>query len=354
MEYLISFLAAAVVAGVPLLFATVGEIISERAGNLNLGVEGMMLMGAVVGFLVGLTTRNALLAMMAAAMAGAFGAAIYAFLTITLRTNQVVTGLSLTIFGAGFSTMIGNELIGEVAPAAIKEFFKPFSQAVSFGALDGFPAVWELDGLGAFASAGSMAHTGHIPLLGDIPLIGRIFFQQDMFVYTGYAVAILMGIYLYRTRLGLNLRAVGENPAAADASSINVSLYKYMHVLLGGALCGLGGAYLSLVYVPAWQENVTAGRGWIAIALVIFSGWNPWKAMSGAFLFGALSVLPLYFEELMRLLVGVPVQLTAFWRTVFDMMPYLVTIVVLFLSTRKFRKNAPPKALGLAFFREER
>ncbi|HPH02065.1 MAG TPA: ABC transporter permease [Spirochaetota bacterium] len=354
MEYLVSFLAAAVVAGIPLLFATVGEIITERAGNLNLGVEGMMLMGAVVGFLVGLTTKNAPLAILAAAMAGAFGAAIFAFLTITLRTNQVVTGLSLTIFGAGFSTMIGNELIGEVAPSAIKEFFKPFTQTLSFGGLDAVPAPWELDGLAALTPVGNLAHTGHIPVLGDIPVIGRIFFQQDMFVYIGYAVAILAGIYLYRTRMGLNLRAVGENPGAADASSINVSLYKYVHILIGGALCGLGGAYLSLVYVPAWQENVTAGRGWIAIALVIFSGWNPYKALSGAFLFGALSVLPLYFEELMRLIIGVPVQLTAFWRTVFDMMPYLVTIAVLFLSTLKFRKNAPPAGLGLPFFREER
>lgn len=354
MEYLVSFFSAAVVAGTPLLFATVGEIISERAGNLNLGVEGMMLMGAVAGFLTGLTTRNALLAMLAAAIAGAFGAGIYAFLTITLRTNQVVTGLSLTIFGTGFATMIGNELIGEVVPLTIKEFFKPFSQAVSFGALDGFPALWQLDGLDILTPVAHLPHTGHLPLLGDIPLLGRILFQQDLFVYTGYALAILLGVYLYKTRLGLNLRAVGENPAAADASSINVSLYKYLHVLLGGALCGLGGAYLSLVYVPAWQENVTAGRGWISIALVIFSGWNPWKALAGAFLFGGLSVLPLYFEELMRLVLGIPVQLTAFWRTVFDMLPYLVTIMVLFLSTRKFRKNAPPKALGLSFFREER
>lgn len=342
MEAIITFLAAAIVAGTPLLFATVGEIITERVGNLNLGVEGMMLMGAVIGFLIGLTTGNAPLAMTAAALAGSFGAAIYAFLTITFRANQVVTGLALTIFGTGFSTMIGNELIGEVAPASIRTFFKPFSVAIAgFGDLPSFSG---LAGFSSFVDLDRIPNVGNLPLLSDIPVIGEIFFRQDMFVYFGYLMAIVVGIYLYRTRFGLNVRAIGENPAAADSSSLHVGLYKYIHVLAGGAMCGLAGAYLSLVYVPAWQENVTAGRGWIAIALVIFSGWNPYKALFGAFLFGGLDIIGFRLQ-------GSAIQISQY---IMDMLPYLVTILVLVLSTRKFRKNAPPKSLGVSYFREER
>ncbi len=310
-QSLISFLAAAVVAATPLLFATVGEIITERAGNLNLGVEGMMLMGAVMGFLVGLKTENAYLALVAAMLAGAFGALVFAFLTITLRANHVVTGLTLTIFGTGFSTMMGKDLVGKITPESLKIFFQHKS----------------------------------IPLLGDIPIIGPIFFRQDVFIYLGYIVAIVAGIYIYKTSLGLNLRAVGENPAAADAASININLYKYIHVLVGGALCGLGGAYLSLVNVPTWQENITAGRGWIAIALVIFATWNPYKAIFGAFLFGGLDIVGFRLQN-----QKIPIS-----QYIFDMLPYLVTIIVLaVVSMRKSNKNAPPKSLGLSYFREER
>lgn len=252
MDTFILFLEASIVAGTPLLFGTLGEILSERSGNLNLGVEGMMLMGAVIGFLTGLKTGNPIIAMVGAMVAGAFGALIYGFLTISLRANQVVAGLALTIFGTGFSGFVGKSLSGEVTPDKIKNFFKPIS----------------------------------LPVLGDIPFIGQVFFKQDPFIYFGYIVAIMLGIYIYKTSKGLNLRSVGEEPKSADAAGINVTLYKYIHVLLGGALCGLGGAYLSLVYVPAWQENVTAGRGWIAVALVIFVAWNPYKALIGSYLFG--------------------------------------------------------------------
>jgi len=251
MDSIISFFAAAVVAGTPLLFATLGEILTEKVGNLNLGVEGMMLIGSVIGFMAGLNTGDPVIAMVSAAIAGAFGALIYAFLTISLRANQVVCGLTLTIFGTGFSSMVGKNLIGQVTPDKVKAFFVPVK----------------------------------IPLLGDIPFLGDIFFNHDKFVYLGYIVTVLLFLYLYKTTKGLNTMAVGENPAAADAASINVNLYKYVNTLIGGALCGLGGAYLSLVYVPAWQENVTAGRGWIAVALVIFSTWNPYKALMGAYLY---------------------------------------------------------------------
>jgi len=307
------FLAAAVVAGTPLLFATLGEILTEKVGNLNLGVEGMMLMGAVIGFTVGLRTANPILAIVSAALAGSFGALIYAFLTISLRANQVVSGLTLTIFGTGFSSLLGKGLglIGQRTPDAVKEFFQVYP----------------------------------IPILNKIPVLGKIFFTQDPFIYLGYILAIILGIYIYNTNKGLNLRAVGENPACADAASINVSLYKYINVLIGGALCGLGGGYLSLVYIPAWQENVTAGRGWIAVALVIFAAWNPYKAIFGAYLFGGLGIVAFRFEALTAHVS----------QYLIDMLPYLVTVTVLVMvSMKKSKKNAPPSGLGNAYFREER
>lgn len=305
------FFAAAIVTGTPILFATLGEIITEKTGNLNLGVEGMMLMGAVIGFMTGLKTGNPLFAMFAAMLAGGAGALIYAFLTITLRTNQEVTGLALTIFGTGFSSFIGKGFVGQVAPESLQKFFTKID----------------------------------VPLLSKVPFIGPIFFKQDSFVYLGYILAVVLGIYLYNTSKGLNLKAVGENPAAADAASVNITLYKYVHVILGGALCGLGGAYLSLVDVPTWQEGVTAGRGFIAIALVIFANWNPYKALIGAFLFGGLEIIGFRLQ-------GTKIQISQY---LIDMLPYLVTIMVLvFVSLKKGRKNSAPKALGTAYFREER
>lgn len=311
MNGMTTFLAAAIVAGTPLLFATLGEILIERVGNLNLGVEGMMLMGAVIGFLVGLNTGNVFAALIGAMASGAFGGLIFAFLTISLRANQVVTGLALATFGSGFSTLIGKQLIGQTAPEAVKSFFKPYS----------------------------------IPVISDIPVIGPIFFKQDAFVYLGYILAVVIGIYLYNTSKGLNLRAIGENPGSADAASINITLYKYIHILMGGALCGLGGAYLSLVYIPNWQENVVAGRGWIAIALVIFSAWNPYKAILGAFLFGGLDIIGFRLQ-------GAGIHISQY---LVDMLPYLVTIgILVIVSMKKSKRNAPPKNLGTPYFREDR
>lgn len=308
---IIAFLSAAVQSGTPLLFATLGEIITEKSGNLNLGVEGMMLMGAVVGFQVGLVTSSPTLALLGAATAGALTALVFAFLTVTLKANQVVTGLSLTILGTGVSSFAGKILIGEIVPGPIKEFFKPVE----------------------------------IPLIGKLPFIGEILFHHNLFVYLGYIVAITLGIYLYHTRKGLNLRMVGENPSAADASGINVDLYKYVHILIGGALCGLGGAYLSLVYVPAWQENVTAGRGWIAVALVIFATWSPYKALIGSYFFGGLDIIGFRLQKY-------DIKISQY---IVDMLPYIVTILVLIIvSTKKSKEHMPPKGLGDAYFREER
>lgn len=310
MEWWISFLSAAVVAGTPLLFATLGGIFNERAGHLNLGVEGMMIMGAVVGFTVALNTSNAVLAMLMAGIAGALGALIYAVLTVTLRANQVVTGLTLTIFGTGFANFLGQSMVGQSTPAAVKAFFSSIS----------------------------------IPLLSKIPILGPVFFQKDIFIYFGYVLVILAGLYLYKTQIGLNLRAVGENPAAADAASVPVTLYKYVHVLLGGALCGLGGSYLSLVYVQSWQTSITAGMGWIAVALVIFSTWNPFKTFIAAYLFGGLSILGFRLQS-----AGIHVS-----QYLLDMAPYLVTILVLVVLSMDERKSAGPKGLGTPYFREER
>lgn len=311
MSWWIAFLSAAIVAGTPLLFASLGGIMCERVGNQNLGIEGMMLMGAVAGFIAAIKTSNPIIAMLIAALAGLIGALIYAILSITMRTNQVVTGLTLTMFGTGLANFLGKPYINLMTPENVKSFFAVKS----------------------------------IPILGDIPIIGPIFFQQDVFIYFGYITVLVLGFYLFKTRPGLNMRAVGQNPAAADAASINVTLHKYIHVLLGGALCGLGGAYLSLVYVPSWQENITAGLGWIAVALIIFATWNPYKAVFGSYLFGGLTILGFRLQ-------GAGMHINQY---LVDMTPYIVTILVLvFVSQGHNPKNAPPKALGEPYFREER
>lgn len=306
-----AFLAACVVAGTPLVFATVGELITEKSGSLNLGVEGMMLMGAVMGFVAAYNTGNPLLAILCAALAGAGGALIFAIITVTLRANQTVTGLTLTIFGTGFASFVGQPMIGFSLPGSVGTFFAK----------------------------------APIPLLGDIPVLGPIFFQQDIFVYFAYLIVIVSCIYMYKTRLGLNMRAVGENAAAADASGINVTLYKYAHIIVGGALCGLGGAYLALIRVPIWQSDVVTGRGWIAVALVIFASWNPIKALIGAVLFGGLSILGLRLQAM-----GFSIS-----QYLVDMIPYLATVIIVIISSHKRKKeNQPPADLGNNYFREER
>jgi general nucleoside transport system permease protein len=306
-----NFLIAVVIAAMPLVYATLGELLCEKVGNLNLGVEGMMLMGAVMGFRVGLATNNPLMAVLAALLAGAIGAAMFAFLTVSLRANQVVTGLTLTIFGGGFAGLVGRDVVG--VPLAI-------------GIRDSFNTI-------------------PIPLLSEIPLIGKPLFDQDILVYGGFLSVILLILYFKKTRAGLNTRAVGENAAAADASGINVTLYKYANIIAGGALCGLGGAYMTLVTIPVWQENVVAGRGWIAVALVIFASWRPAKALLGALVFGALSILGYRLQAM-----GISVS-----QYLVDMIPYIATILIVIISTHKNRKeDLPPADLGNPYFREER
>ena len=308
---LITLFAAAIGAATPLLFATIGEIYTEKAGNLNLGVEGMMIMGAVIGFGTGFVTGNPYLAMLGAMLAGAVGGGIYALLTITLRANQVVSGLALTIFGEGFASFVGQAWVGHSAPETVKTLF---------GIVE-------------------------IPGLSSIPFLGDVFFKQNLFVYLSYILVFGSLFYFKRTRWGNNLRAVGENAGAADASGINIEAYKYVHIIFGGALAGLGGAYLSLVTVPVWQEGITGGRGWIAVALVIFASWKPLKAMVGAILFGGLDIIGFRLQ-------GMGIHISQY---LIDMLPYLSTIAVIIVSTRKNKpEDKPPKDLSLPYFREER
>ncbi|MGM0431704.1 MAG: ABC transporter permease [Spirochaetota bacterium] len=310
-DWFVAFFSAAMVASTPLLLATMGELITEKSGSLNLGVEGMMYMGAIIGFYVGYSTQSVSFAILGALAAGMVGALIFGVLTITLRANQIVTGLTLTLFGTGFAGFLGTPIIGAKTPQAIINTLSPIK----------------------------------IPLLGDIPVVGKILFQQDLLVYFGYALVFCTGWYLFKTRIGLNSRMVGENPAAADSLGISVTGYRYAHLLVGGALCGLAGGYLSLAYVPSWQDSMVAGRGWIAVALVIFSKWNPYRAIAGAIFFGGLDIIGFRLQRF-----DLPIS-TYF----LDALPYVMTIIVLVVDSMRTKaiSNAPG-ALGTSYFREER
>ncbi|HBT47029.1 MAG TPA: ABC transporter permease [Peptococcaceae bacterium] len=305
----VAALAAAIIAGTPILYAAVGEIIAERAGVLNLGVEGMMLVGAVTGFMAAANTANPWLGFVVAMLASGAMAAVFAFLTVTLRSNQVVTGLALTLFGTGLSGFMGKPYVGVALPVT----FKPVA----------------------------------VPGLSEIPVLGPIFFRNDPLVYITYILVPLAWYYLYHTRPGLNLRAVGENPGAADALGVNVFAVRYLHVIIGGMLAGAGGAYLSLAYAPSWLENMTAGRGWIAVALVIFAVWNPLRALLGAYLFGGVDSL------VYTLQAATSISIPSFFL---KMLPYILTIIVLVLATRQtvVKHIGAPGALSIPYDREER
>lgn len=318
MNTFVNFLHAALLAGTPLMFGTLGEIVTEKAGNLNLGVEGMMSIGAIAGFYVGFTTQNIVLAVLGAFLAGLLSALIYAFLTVTLKANQNVTGLTLTIFGVGFANFFG-DFLRESAGIDVLKLSDKITNTVQ--------AI-------------------HIPVLSDIPYVGKLFFQYNPFVYFGILLCILMGIYILHTRKGLNLCAVGENPGAADAAGVNVTRVKYFNILLGGGVCGIGGAYISLVLCGGiWVTDGVNGLGWIAVALVIFASWNPFKAILGSFIFGAFNILKFY----------IPKNIVTIPEAIFDMLPFLVTAIVLIVtSIRKSKENTQPAGCGINYFREER
>lgn len=289
-------------AATPLLIAAIGELVVERSGVLNLGVEGMMVMGAVTGFGVALVSGSPWLGFLAAIVVGALFSLLFAFLTLTLVTNQVATGLALTLLGLGLSGMLGEGFVG-------------------------MPGV----------RLGNV----YIPFLSDLPIVGKLIFGQDPIFYLSILLTGGVAYFLFRTRAGLTLRSVGDNHASAHALGINVILIRYLAVMFGGACAGLAGAYLSIVYTPQWVENMTAGRGWIALALVVFASWRPWRVLAGAYLFGAVTIGQLHAQALG---IGVPSQLLS-------SLPYLATIVVLVLisGNRRLTMVNTPASLGRPF-----
>lgn len=324
---LISLLQAAIYFGTVIMFGSIGEILTEKSGNLNLGVPGIMYLGGIASLTGAFfyeraaETPNAivcvLIAMLCAFAAAAVGGLIYSFLTITLRANQNVTGLALTIFGSGVGNFFGgslNKLAGGVGQISV--------------------------------SATSAAYRANIPALAKLGTVGDVLFSYGFLVYLAIAAAIVMQWFLNHTRTGLNLRAVGENPATADAAGINVTAYKYLSTCIGAGICGLGGLYYVMDYTKGtWANDGTIeGLGWLAVALVIFTTWKSVNAIWGAYLFGILYWMNYYMSGLNRSS-----------QELFKMLPYAITIIVLiFTSLRRKKENQPPASLGLAYFREDR
>lgn len=298
---------ATIRAGTPILFATLGAILNERAGIINLGIEGLMLIGALTGFAATFYSGSLLIGVVAAFCVAFVAGSIHALITVLLRGNQIVSGLALTMFGIGVTALFGRTMVGET-----------------------------ITGLERIA----------IPGLSQLPLVGRAIFQQDLLIYTSFALVFLLWFFLYRTRLGLRLRTVGENPAAADTCGISVSYYRFFAVTTGAGLVGIGGAYLSLAMTPMWIENMSAGRGWIAVALVIFSGWSSQRALLGAYLFGGLTAMQLRFQA-----IGTDIS-----THILQMLPYVFTILVLVISTIRLQKgiSQQPQGLGQPYDREDR
>ena len=291
-----------ITASTPLLLAATGELVTEKAGVLNLGVEGMMLVGAIAAFATAVSTGSGLLAILVGAFSGVAVAAIFAVLTLTFLANQVATGLALTIFGVGLSALIGSSFVG-------------FS-------LEPLPQL-------------------NVEFLSTIPILGELLFGHDVLVYLSFIMILLAGYFLSKTRSGLILRAVGESHDSAHALGYSVLTVRYLAVLFGGFMSGLAGSYLSLVYTPLWAENMTAGRGWIALALVVFGTWRAGRIAFGAYLFGAITILQLHVQ-------GWGINIASQFMT---MLPYIATVVVLVLISQdrtKIKMNAP-QSIGKAF-----
>ena len=303
LEALAPVLLTVIGAATPLLFAALGELVTEKSGVLNLGVEGMMIVGAVCAFAVAVATGSGTLGVLAGALAGMAMAFLFGVLTLTLAANQVATGLALTIFGLGLSSLIGAGFIGI--------------------AVDPLPKL-------------------ALPGIGDLPAVGPLLFGHDALVYLSIAALAGVAWFLKKTRAGMILRAVGESDISAHSIGYNVIAVRYRAVLFGGAMAGLGGAFLSLSNTPLWTEGMTAGRGWIALALVVFASWRPWRLLAGAYLFGGVTILQLYTQGAGGL--GIPAQ-------VMSMLPYLATIAVLTVIAAgpwKGRLDAPA-CLGTPF-----
>lgn len=296
-------LASLMVAATPILLAAIGELVVEKSGVLNLGVEGMMITGAICGFAIAVETGSPFVGFVGAAIGGTLLSLIFAFLTQYLLSNQVATGLALTLFGLGISALIGQSYVG-VNP----------------------PPISKLD----------------IPLLSDIPVLGQVLFSHDLMVYVSLALVAAIWAVLKYSRIGLILRAVGENHDAAHALGYKVIRIRVMAIAFGGACAGLGGAYLSLIRVPTWTEGMTSGAGWIALAIVVFASWKPWRALLGAYLFGGVSVLQL---NLQAAGLAIPIEYLS-------MSPYVITILVLVIMSTDRRRAAmnAPASLARVFY----
>ncbi len=302
MDMFQAILLTVITAATPLVIAALGELVTERAGVLNLGVEGMMIMGAVCAFAAAHLTGSPYIGIVAGIVSGAVFSLLFGFLTLTLVTNQVATGLALTILGLGVSGMLGESFVG----------------------LPGVklpPIVF--------------------PVLSEIPVIGPALFRQDLIFYMSIALVVGIGWFLFKSRTGLKMRAIGDNHGSAHALGINVIRMRYLAVMFGGACAGLAGAQLSLVYTPQWVENMAAGRGWIALALVVFASWRPWRVLAGGYLFGAVTIGQLHAQAFG---IGVPSQLLS-------AMPYIATIVVLIIISHNRRTTLinTPASLGKPF-----
>lgn len=323
---IMAFIAAAIVQGTPLLFGATGEIITEKSGNLNLGIPGIMYIGGISGIIGGYLYEHfcadpipilcVVISLLASILGSAFIAFIYSFLTITLKANQNVVGLALTTLGVGLGNFYGGSLL---------KFFG------------------ETGSISLYITGN--AYKTKIPYLSELGIVGETFFSFGFLVYLAIIIAILAQRFLDNTRHGLNLRAIGENPATADAAGINVSLYKYVATCVGGAIAGLGGLYFVMDYTTgAWTNNGFGDRGWLAIAIVIFALWRPKSAILSSYIFGGLYIASVFISGL-----------SGSTKELIKMLPYLVTIIVLvFTSSRKKREHQPPAALGQSYFREER
>ena len=295
MDTLTQLVVLTLAAGTPLVFAALGELVVEKSGVLNLGVEGMMLVGAIASFIVAARTQSPWLGVGAGAIAAALLSLVFAVIVLSLRANQVATGLALSLFGVGLSAFIGRDYLSVV--------------------IEGITPV-------------------HVPALSDVPVVGRLLFGHSPLVYVSLVLFAAVQYVLYRTRAGLVLRAVGESPQSAHAIGYPVIAIRYAAVVFGGACAGLGGAFLAVAYTPSWVEGMTAGRGWIALALVVFATWKPWRVLAGAYLFGSVTLAQFQAQASG---LAVPSQMLA-------MLPYIATIVVLAIisrDARTIRLNAP-------------
>ena len=323
---LTSFIHNIVVYNIPLLYGTVGEIVVEKSGSLNLGVEGIMAVGAIFGYICGCYANSLLVGILVAFLAAALCGLLFAVLTVSLQANQNITGLTLTTFGLGVYFFVGNGL-----------------KAVNWPVMGDYANIQN-----GFADLA-------IPFLSDIPLLGHGLFNHNVLVYLGIVIAVVMWWYLNRTTPGLKLRAVGENPAAADSVGINVTLMKYLHICLGCGIMGIGGYYMGLNMSGSFNSSCWInGYGWIAVALVIFANWNPAMAILGTFVFGFFNTLrvsgtslALAFPEVLGWLAAVPTQ-------VYQALPFVITAIVLVVTSVRSKQGGVPAALGVNYFREER